>query len=246
MIFDVTDKIRCFLNPVTRELGRRFRCAVIVCPGGGYSVINEQESDAVALRFMAHGMQSFVLRYTVGKGCLSESINELANTIYLIREKAYDWDIDPDRIVICGFSAGGHLGMMTAIKETSNKPNALICCYPVVSAIPTLRHDESIMNCLYGGSFSENDVSIEKNITDLFPPTFVWHCADDSEVKALNSLLLMEALARNGITYEGHIWASGGHGISLADETTARIESQINSECAKWFDLSLEWLRKVL
>lgn len=237
--------LTCFLNPVLSEIGRRYRMAIIVCPGGGYGIISEREADAVALRYQAYGLQAFVLRYRVGAGNYKQALTELSNAIDIIRSHSGKWDIDPEKIAVCGFSAGGHLALSVGCLEGYSKPNALCLCYPVVTA-GTYQHSESIQNCLADSSLSSLDVSLEFHIHDNVPPVFVWHNTDDKMVSVMNSILLVEALTQRGIPYESHFFSEGNHGVSLCDGCTSRVEEQINETCGQWFDLSLKWLRRTL
>lgn len=247
-------KISCFLNPILKEIGRRYRIAVIVCPGGGYGTILEREADVVALRYQAYGLQAFVLRYSVGAGKYRVAVEELAETIRFIRSNADKWDIDVNKIAVCGFSAGGHVAASLGCywkqasflgKPDDIKPNALCLCYPVITA-GIYRHEESISNCLADESLRYENVSLELQVDENMPPVFLWHNADDDVVSVLNSILLLQRLSEVKVLYEAHIFPQGGHGLSLCDECTAAIESQIDKVSGQWFELSLQWMRRIL
>ncbi len=105
--YELDGKLKCFITPVLRSIGRRYKSAVIVCPGGGYSALSEKEADMVALRYSAYGFQSFVLNYELG--IFPKSAMDLIAAIKIIRKNSELWDIDPNQIIGCGFSAGGHL-----------------------------------------------------------------------------------------------------------------------------------------
>jgi acetyl esterase/lipase len=256
---DENASLRAYLTPFVSSMGRRFRTAVIVCPGGGYSTIEERGADPVAIRFMGYGCQAFVLRYSLADKAWPNALLELAQTVDLIRKKADIWDIDINRIVIVGFSAGGHLAAMLGtqwkkIRDEWNydcRPNALGLIYPVVSA-GEWSHSESFDNLAQGSScdvlrtIEEKSFSVEKCDLDDFPDSFIIHNADDKEVSAMNSILLAEKLLMAGKDCELHMFRSGGHGLALGDNTTARVENDINDRYAQWISLFLSWLEEVL
>lgn len=251
---DNTAFLQCFLNTTSKAIGRRYRMGMIILPSGGYSVIEDREMEPVAVRYQGYGVQCFVLNYSTGKKtCYVDALRQLGETIELIRENADRWDIDPDRIVLCGFSAGAHLAagfgcygrLLSQWIGTNVRPNALMLGYPVITS-GEFAHFESIENCLKDERINKESISFEAHVGEDMPPVFLWACADDTEVSIQNALLFSNALASKEIPFELHIFKDGGHGLALGDECTARVESQINENYAKWFELSLKWLREVL
>ena len=257
-----TDKnasLKCFLNPYISSMGRRFRTAIIICPGGGYSEIEEREADPVAVRFMGYGFQAFVLRYSLNQMAWPNALLELAETVDFIRKNADVWDIDVNRIVIQGYSAGGHLAALlgTQWKNIHDRcgydcrPNALCLMYPVVSA-GKWQHEESInnlrrgMKCEYLSAIEKISFSIEKCDLSDFPSCFIVHNLDDASVSVMNSVIVLQELIANNVDCEMHMFHLGGHGLSLGDSMTARIESDINERYSKWLELFLSWLDEVL
>lgn len=252
---DPEARLSCFLNTTLRSIGRRYRMAMIVLPGGGYSQIQEREAEPVAIRYQGYGLQCFVLQYSVAQSdCYMKALKQLGESIALIRKNSERWDIDPERIALCGFSAGAHLAASLGCywKQISEwllaevYPNALLLGYPVVTA-GKFCHRESVNNCL-SKKFGVNEevLSIEKNIGEGMPPVFLWACSEDKEVSVQNALLLAEELSKKQIPYELHVFSGGGHGYSLGDECSARIEEQINERYAGWVALSLDWLEEVM
>ena len=218
--------------------------------------MGKRDADPVALRFQAYGMQSFVFEYTVGKGCYQIACNHLAILInYLRKVEVYQkYDIDPNRIVLVGFSAGAHLATSIACywKKISRqlelsccRPNALITIYPVITS-NVYAHEESVNNCVGIGNLTKDEFSLELHIPNDMPPCFIVHCVDDENVSVMNSILFMEALKKNNIEFEAHIFPKGGHDFAFADDCTARIESQVNERCSIWFTLALKWIEEVL
>lgn len=251
---DSQASLTCFLNPALRTMGRRYRMGMIVLPGGGYSSIGEREADPVAVRLMGYGLQCFVLRYsTDGPDRYMKALRQLCESVALLRENSERWDIDPDRIALCGFSAGGHLAASLGCywRRLSDwvgigvRPNALLLGYPVITA-GNYMHKESIDNCLRSGMYGAEGLSLENHVSGDMPPVFLWACADDEVVPIQNSLLFSTALAEKKVPFELHIFSEGGHGGSLGDECTAQAEEQINDHYAGWFQTSLKWLREVL
>lgn len=251
---DSQASLTCFLNPAIRTIGRRCRMGMIILPGGAYSSIDEREADPVAARYMGYGLQCFVLRYsTDGPDCYVNALRQLGESVALLRENSDQWDIDPERIILCEFSAGGHLAASLGCysRRLSDwigadvRPNALLLGYPVDTA-GNFMHKESIDNCLRSNAYGAEDLSLENHMGVNMPPAFLWACADDKDVPVQNSLLLSTALAEKKVPFELHIFCEGGHGGSLGDECTARIEGQINDRYAEWFHTSLKWLREVL
>lgn len=251
---DSQTSLTCFLNPALRTIGRRYRIGMIILPGGGYSSIQEREADPVAARYMGYGLQCFVLQYsTEGSDCYTKALRQLCESVALLRENCERWDIDPNRIVLCGFSAGGHLAASLGCywQRLSNwvgvdvRPNALLLGYPVITAGNSM-HKESIDNCLRSDTYDAECLSLENHVCDDMPPVFLWACADDEDVPVQNSLLFSTALAEKTVPFELHIFNEGGHGGSLGDECTARIEGQINTHYGEWVQTSLKWLCEVL
>lgn len=248
--------VKAYISPVIREIGRRYRPAVIICPGGGYSVLSQREADLVAIRYHAFGMQAFVLEYSVGRQTFPTALFELAETVSIIRNHSEEWDIDCRKIVICGFSAGGHLAASLGVywnkmlfkgeyESSQIKPDALILAYPVICS-GNKGHKESVDNLEIPDEFKEYPFGINEVVEESMPPVFLWHNADDGAVPVENSLCLIEALARRKVYSEAHIFPTGGHGLSLADECTASVEGQINETCAQWFPMSVEFIKRKL
>ncbi len=247
-------KLKSFVNPYSESIGRRYRKAVIVCPGGSYATIVEKEADAVALRFQSYGYQAFVLRYSVGKVPYPGALIELAEAVKFLRENAEKYDIDIEKIYVCGFSAGGHLAASLAVHWDSVleqwgfdryeiRPNGIILCYPIITTDKRWRESKFIEElCVDENSDFFSYLAVEKYVSDNTPPVFLWHNADDRSVSVMNSILFSESLAENRVFFEAHFFPKGGHGLSLADEVVADTEHGINDVCAGWFDMARRWV----
>lgn len=241
---------------ISCEIGRKNRPAVIICPGGGYEFVSEREAEPVALRFAAAGIHAFVLNYSVVQKPFPTALLELAQATAFIRENAESWDIDPKKISVCGFSAGGHLAASLGvhwdksfIRDTlelkdEHKPNSMILSYPVITS-GEYKHEGSIQNIvgLQPNPAQLDLVSLEKHVSSNTPRTFIWHCADDDVVPVENTILFIKALSKNKISFECSIYPHGGHGISLCDDTTSSKPSEYNEKCSQWFDNAVKWLK---
>lgn len=247
----------------------RIRPLVLVVPGGGYSHYGQREQEAVAVRMNSLGFHAAILHYSLAPMCFPQALCDVAEAVALIRDNAKKWNVDPEKIILCGFSAGGHLSaslgcfwnsdfLKKYISRTSEeiRPNFLCLCYPVVTADEKFCHRGSVQNVI--GSIPEEEalsickslgknsmfdvVSIEKNISACFPPTFIWHTLKDEAVSAKNTILLAAALFDNNIDCEYHLFNRGRHALALAEKETANLdESYIEKECAVWPELFKNW-----
>ncbi|HBT64868.1 MAG TPA: acetylesterase [Ruminococcaceae bacterium] len=231
------------------------RPAVVICPGGGYGMTSDREAEPIALRFNSLGFQCFVLRYSVKQVCFPGALLELSKAVAIVRQNAAEWDIDADRIIVCGFSAGGHLAASLGMfwnrdfvnkpldfYNSENKPNGLILSYPVITS-GEFAHRDSFKNLLKD-KYEQNLslVSLENQVSADTPPCFIWHTFDDKCVPVENSLLLANALKKSNISFEMHILPSGPHGLSLAtQETGVTVES-----CKQWPDMAARWIRETI
>lgn len=246
-------------SPELRDSGRR--PAVVVCPGGAYQFNSDREAEPIALAFCAQGVHACVLRYPCAPARFPTALCALAQAVAWVREHAEEYHVDPDRILVCGFSAGGHLAaslgvfwhqpflaQASGISADLCRPNGMILCYPVITSDPAYAHMGSFENLL-GPDADEAQraqVSLEKQVTDQTPPTFLWHTNADTGVPAENSLLFCLALRRVGVPLEAHFYSVGAHGLSLANEVTANAQGAgVQPECAGWFDLATAWLKRL-
>lgn len=249
------------------------RPMVVVIPGGGYIFTSDREAEPIALKFNSVGFHSVVLRYTVEdkvKNVPKNALIEVAETIRQIRDNADKWCVDPNMIIVCGFSAGGNLALQISTKwnekwlaetlNTSNemiKVNLAIPCYPAVNASVFEENDKGFASSIvenpntaneriYGkGKPTKEDV-YDYNVLNFIdkgtPPMFIWHTYEDVLTDVTNALNLANKLQENEIPFELHIFEKGEHGLALCDRTTARKNSHFNNHVIHWFNLCEQWI----
>lgn len=223
------------------------RPAVVVCPGGGYIYCSPREGEPVALSYAAKGFHAFVLKYSTGWDAAGFApLQEVSWAIGYIREHADAWHIAPDKIAVCGFSAGGHLALSSGLLA-ENKPNAMILGYPATSC-PNIPGGDFMLKLLTGKQNVTNEdaakFDLVPQITKDAPPVFLAATAEDM-LTAFGALPVAKAYSDLGLKYELHIFQYGPHGYSLANEVAADGSSQvIDPAFAQWQELSVLWLRR--
>lgn len=239
------------------------RPLIIICPGGGYEHHSPREGEAVALKMLDFGYNAIVLRYSLLPNTFPCALFEAAYAVDYARKHAADWDIHPERIIVAGFSAGGHvaasLGTMWNSKELSAfaanvlhttpeavRPNGLLLGYPVITS-GAFAHRLSFERLL-GERYDEllEYVSLEKRVTADTPKTFLWHTFSDGSVPVENSLLFAQALRQAGVPFELHVFPAGNHGLGLGTkETDTKDGKHFQPEVSVWTGLFKTWMENL-
>ncbi|WP_168122895.1 alpha/beta hydrolase [Paenibacillus sp. HB172176] len=221
---------------------------VIVCPGGGYMGRSHHEGPIIAQWLNSIGVSAAVLHYRVHPYGYPVPMIDAQRAVRYARYFASEWNVDPDRIGLMGFSAGGHLAAtvgthhdqgiersIDGVDRESCRPDALILCYPVISFQDEYTHVGS--RAVQLGEDPDPELieflSNELHVKEDTPPTFLWHTAEDKAVVPENSLLFAMSLSKHRIPYELHIFEEGVHGIGLAEDVP---------DTAEWSRLAERWL----
>ncbi len=221
---------------------------VVIFPGGGYSFrSNINEGKPVAEFFNGKGFHAAVVNYRVEPYRYPAPLLDAQRAIKILRYKAEELNINPERVFTLGFSAGGHLCGMTAtfpdicniyndeIDKMGHKPNGAVLCYPVISTDENIMHAGSF-ECLLGEDYEKREeFSIEKRVDKDTCPCFTFHCAHDGLVPKGNSIVLANAMWDNNIPCELHVFQEGGHGGGLR---------QVNAYSKVWPELAAEWISR--
>jgi len=223
--------------------------AVVILPGGGYSHLSmNKEGAKIAEWLNSLGITAFLLKYRLPNDKIMKDkaigpLQDAQQAMRYIRKNATTWNINPDKIGIIGFSAGGHLGatLSTQYDEkttsendtTSARPNFSILIYPVISMRKNISHSGS-KTALLGKRPNKklvNNYSSEKKVNRLTPPTFLVHATDDKSVSFKNSLIYYNALQKHSVPVELHLYEKGGHGFGIKPKD---IVLNWTTDCENW------------
>jgi acetyl esterase/lipase len=231
--------------------GKDPETCVVICPGGGYRILaSSHEGYDIAAKFNEIGVSALVLYYRLPEDSAQVEkkyapLQDAQAALALVRENAVKWNVDPNKVGIMGFSAGGHLAATasthfskdyTGILPGANvRPDFSILLYPVIS-VRSFGHSGSSQN-LVGKNPSEEDLHLfsnEEQVTPQTPKAFLVHAADDNAVPLKNSLLYAEKLTANKVPVDLHVYAKGGHGFGLNNKTTRGD---------LWFNRLISWMK---
>jgi acetyl esterase/lipase len=225
------------------------RAAIVVCPGGGYGMLADHEGAPFARLFAEKGIVSAVLTYRVAPNKFPAPYADAVRAMRIMRSRASTYDIDPNKIGIMGFSAGGHLASTVATQpdlykdpqddlatSVSAQPNRVMLGYPVIT-FGEYTHAGSVKNLLGDNPDSalRKKFSAELHVTPSTPPTFIFHTADDAAVPVQNALLFAEACINQKVPVALHVYPNGPHGVGMALD---------NPDLRGWTEVLLKWLRE--
>lgn len=244
--------ILCADNPNDDKSSKWTRPAVIIVPGGGYHFCSRREQEVVAFEFLSRGYNTFVLEYLCAPDNVHypEQLLELACSVDYVRKNAKALCVNPKEIFAVGFSAGGHLvaslstDYSIAQKEYNQKISPSLTAagliYPVIS--DEYGHTDSHKNLFFGTDKEKlSQTRMDKLVCKNTAPAFIFSTFEDKTVPSLNAIKYAEALAKQGIEYELHIYKNGGHGMSIATKeinyTTKGISRNKHwvDDCAEFF-----------
>ncbi len=223
---------------------------VIVCPGGGYGGHAAHEAEPVADWLNAQGIHAFILRYRLGPRYHHPVMRyDVLRAVQVVRANAAKWEVNPKRIGIIGFSAGGHLASTAAthftegeadakdpISHVSSRPDFALLIYPVITMTEPFTHRGSRHNLL-GENPSQELITLlsnEKQVTKKTPPIFLAHGMDDAVVPVENTILFAEACRKQGVPCEMHLYEKGVHGFGI--RPTAGAVSLWPHQCSLWLE----------
>lgn len=218
---------------------------VVIYAGGGYCIRAVHEGEGYAEFFRKNGIHAVVVDYRVAPNRYPAELADAQQGVRMVRAHAKEWMIDPEKVIVIGSSAGGHLAAMTLLMEdvfdenakndSANAfdahPNGAILCYPVLSVSSEYGHVGSGENLLGERYEAEKDAfNMVLRIHEKTPKCFLWHTSDDDAVNVRNSLLFCEQLRNHKVPFELHVFPHGAHGLGLREP--------------HWGALAVEWIKR--
>lgn len=219
---------------------------VVIIPGGSYRNTADREKLPVVHAFMEHGYIAVVLDYTTYVKDTRTDIQRMSDDVFQtyreIRANASEWNANPKRVFVCGFSAGGHLAAIAASRLGRRRIRGVILGYPAMGA-------EYIrgLNSRFGTRFLVHPYfklfhpRPEDEVSRRTPPTFIWHTRGDLLVSPHGSIRYAERLLEARIPCELHLFHTGQHALSVATKESARYKFQVQPHVAHWIDLACSW-----
>ena len=252
-------KLVCYTVHDSYEINTlRKHPAMLVIPGGGYSMVSEREAEPVAIGYLNKGFNAFILTYSCAPTKYPYPLAEAEMAMAYLKVNAEELHINKNRIAAVGFSAGGHLTAMLgscynvpSVKSvfTSNenlRPNAVILSYPVFTATEKTHSDSFYNLCGKNNKELIEKLSAENLIDKNSAPAFIWATYNDGCVPVRNSLIAASAYEKAGVPFSIHIWGNGEHGLSVADDRVypSFKVPPVTPSLTEWLDLSVEWLKE--
>ncbi len=236
--------------------------AMLIMPGGGYWFLSDREKEPIAKRYAKDGFKCFVLNYTImPDGYFPKPLIEASLAVIHIKDNAEKYGVDPEKIFLCGFSAGGHLaaalGTMwhtdlakpyAQMEYGKNKPCGMVLAYPWVSLVRPYNHEECTVAVCEGDATEEKRRAYSPylQVSEKTVPAYIWTTADDTTVPVQNSLLFAHAMADAGVPFELHVFPKGDHGLALADyrENDSENGKLLHPDVMTWVEESVDWCKK--
>lgn len=256
--------LECYVHEYIEISGMwKNRPSVLVVPGGSYATCSAREKDSVAFKFFADGFNVFVMTYSVFPEVFPTQVLEMASVVCHIKDNAEKYMIDPDKITLVGFSAGGHLVASYCCFATEvcvpilgvEKSKLAVACavlgYPVISS-GEFAHKRSIGHISGGNGELWEKLSLEHRVQSEHPPTFLWHTSKDQLVPVQNSILYYSALLEKGVKCALHIFADGVHGGSTCEhevrvpKTKESPSTRVSKENSAWVELAKTFVCNVI
>lgn len=242
------------------------RPAIIILPGGAFAVLSPFEAEPVALTFMQKGFHTFVLDYTVGDDCCyPDVLIECSKAIKVVRDHAEEWNVDPTRVSLMGFSAGACLAGVSAtqwndpqisealgVKADYIRPDSAVIAYGCWDNSGTIWNDPEFINP--GASHFPKSCPPQLDMINYVGkhvcPLFIWHNQKDKYVPVRNALMITEKMCELKIPVELHLYTGGEHGMSVANELTYKDASdkamkEGNPNILLWADMASNWLKSL-
>lgn len=246
------DQISDFEEPVDYPV-------MIICPGGGFTYHSGREETPIAMQFAAAGMHTIILNYQLEAAdtpVYPAALHQMAATIAWVTANATAHHVDTERIILTGFSAGGHVvatfnGIATDPKlraqyqldQYQGQHAAVILGYPVIDLMAGFPTNDAERNQVT----TDTQLWAAQNlVTATAKPAFVWQTATDELVPAENSLVYVQALLQHHVAVEYHLFSSGIHGLALANHVTQKPgkPKYLNDQAANWPQLATRWLQQ--
>ncbi len=261
---EATLQLYLWENQKDYHVGKK-RPILLICPGGGYKFVAGDENQTMAYRFLQWGYHTAVLNYSVRPNPWPIQLHQLALSVALIREHADEWFVDPDKITVVGFSAGGSLAgelgvhwhepeLAAAVGKTNEdiRPNALVLGYAVLAldrypqrntVLLDVEERKQMLKSLKPGS-READAPVHY-VSEHTPPTFLWHTFEDTSVPMESSLYFAQAMYEYQLPFELHIYEKGKHGLCLATDVSDNYKGLVDKSAAMWTESLKIWLNEL-
>lgn len=207
------------------------RPGILILPGGGYQKCSDREADPVAFAYLQAGFQAFILRYSVGEDAVwPNPLEDYEQAMERIRGNAEAWNLFPDKVAVIGFSAGGHLASAAATMSR-NRPNGAILGYPLT--------DDDVKR------YNPTAPDAVARVDEKTCPCFLFATRTDRTVPIENSVAMIRALTKAGVSFESHIYSFGPHGFSTGDSSVYKYAEPITRRARNWVGDSIGWLREL-